>query len=188
MPVSHKEVSCGFTEALLEGGENLIHGNFQHGGSGLQFAVVGGGGFGIAQDKVLGRIGSIASRIGGAEDGDGPRAKCDGEVKRTGVSSDDTLSALEQSHQLGEFAVVSDGCRVAAGGLHGSGEAFFAWTVIDDAAHAQILPDFAAKLTEALRRPTLGAPAATRTQNDIAIDASSVEVGTDPLALGGIHL
>src|SRR5215469_14915377 len=118
MPVSHKEVSCGFTEALLEGGENPIYGNFQQGGSGLHFAVVGGGGFGIAQDKVLGRIRSIASRIGGAEDGDGP-------LKRTGVSSDDALCALEQSHQLGEFAVVSDGCRVAAGGLYGSGEAFF---------------------------------------------------------------
>ena len=82
----------------LDGVENLGDGDFEERGIGSGFALVGCVGFGIAEDEGLRRVGAVASGIGGTEDCDGFCAEGDGEMKRTGVTANDALGALEQGH------------------------------------------------------------------------------------------
>ena len=82
----------------LYGIEDLRDGDFEERGIGFGFAFVSSGGGGIAQDEGLRRIRAVSRGIGGAKNGDGFCAEGDREMERAGVSADDALRALEESH------------------------------------------------------------------------------------------
>ena len=74
--------------------------------------------------------------------------------------------------------------------MHGFREIVFARTKINNAASTKPVPNFAAQDSKALRRPTLRAPAAARTQNDVVLNfrCPQVTLNTHIVPLGDAQL
>jgi len=168
----------------FHGVEDLRDGDFEKRGIGFGFALVSRCGGGVAQDERLERIGAVAGGIGGAEDGDGFCTEGDGEMERTGVTADDAFCALEQGHELAEFAVVENRICVAAGGFYSGGERFFAGAIVDYASYVQFLANFLTEFAETFGGPAFGAPATAGAQDNVVINAGGDKVRADTLTIG----
>jgi hypothetical protein len=96
-------------------------------------------------------------------------------VKRTRIATDDAPRVTQKSHQWTKLTVVDQRGRISTRGSYCIGKIALTWAIVYDATQTKRLPNPAAKFAEAIRRPTLGAPASAWTQYDVPVKPRALQ-------------
>ncbi len=144
-------------EQFIGGAEHIVRRDRQQAGIGLGAAGVVAAAAWAAQHAGARAVRAVAAGIGGTVDADDRAAESAGQMQRSSVSANAEGNAARERNQLRQ----SCGERNSAAGSNGSGERFFPRPGIDHHVQSALCKPFG-NSGVALRRPALGAPAGTR--------------------------